>query len=379
MRSTATVCLVALALLVALSLVACAPAPLLSVPPASVAVSPDGAGRREALVRYQIGAAALLSAYLEDGAGRRFVLRQDARRPPGAYALPLDGTVAVADGSVRRRALPDGSYTLVLAARDGQGNTVERRVAVRLAGADTRPPALRSVAAQPTAISPYDPRYADEAMLSYGLDKPAEVRVALLWPDSRRTLLAPPAWREPGEHVERWSGLVGGAYLPDGTYRFEVEARDRAGNVVAEQGEIAVAGTLPPDARVVGVRFSPQRLLAGEPLRVEVAVRNVGPVPLRTYGPPPGFTYASGETFAGAAGGQFASRRNYWRVGVDWTAGPAMENAHYPYRWGLGRDLQPGEETTVVGYVRLREPYRTLRVYAALIREGASYHVERTG
>ncbi|MBI4505093.1 MAG: hypothetical protein HY691_06125, partial [Chloroflexi bacterium] len=45
----------------------------------------------------------------------------------------------------------------------------------------------------------------------------------------------------------------------------------------------------------------------------------------------------------------------------------------------LGRDLQPGEETTVVGYVRLREPYRTLRVYAALIREGASYHVERTG
>lgn len=366
------------AALLALS-AACGQAPLLAVDTTGVAVGADDAGPREALVPYQVGAHVRLSAYLEDLTGRRYVIRQDVPRPPGTYALPLDGTVAVAEGSVRRRALPDGDYTLVLTARDERGDAVERRVAVRIAGADRRPPVLRSVGAVPAVISPHDPQHEAEATLSYGIDKAAEVRVALLWPEGRRTLLAPPAWREPGEYAERWSGLIGSAYPPDGTYRFEVEARDRAGNVVAEQGQIVLSGTRPPDARVVAVRFSPSRLLVGEPLHVQVTVRNVGPVPLRTFGPPPGFTYASGETYASVAGGQFASRRNYWRVGVDWIAGPASENARYPYRWGLGRDLLPGEEATVTGSIRLREPERTLRVYAALIREGVSYHVERVG
>jgi hypothetical protein len=349
------------------------------VPADAVVIVADGSRPEGAGVRYSVGATVWLTAYLEDETGRRYVVRDEAPRPPGAYVLPLDATYVTGDAAVPRRVLPDGRYTLVLVARDERGAAVERRVPVRVTQADTVPPGLRDVAASPATISPYDPGYEGEATVSFALDEAAEVALAVRWPSAQRTILTPPAWREPGLHTLTWNGTIGNAQPPDGRYSLEVEARDRAGNVVVAQATVALIGTTPPDARITAVRFTPQRLLYGEPLRVEIAVRNVGAVTLRTQGPPPGFTYRSGETFASVEGGRFASRRNYWRVGIDWDAGPEAESERYPFRWGLGRDLAPGEETTVVGYVQLREPHRTLRVHAALIREGTTYHVARVG
>lgn len=370
----------AAALLVAV-LGACAPAPLLTeLAPGEITVAADGTQADAATIRYAIGTTARLSVYLEDAAGRRYVLRDDVLRPPGSYLLSLEATYAPRNaGLVRRRVLPAGVYTLVMVARDERGASVERRAVVRVVRADTVPPGLRDVTVSPATISPYDPQYPAEATISYALDEPAAVTLSLLWPPGQRTILASSAWREPGQHAERWDGMVGHRWLPEGVYALELAARDRAGNVVAAPATVRLTGTVPPDARITAVRVRPQQLRDGEPLRVEITVRNVGAVTLRTQGPPPGFTYASSETFASIEGGRFASRHNAWRVGIDWDRGPEAESARYPFRWGFGRDLAPGEETTVVGFVRLHEPPGVLHVHAALIREGARYHLSRVG
>lgn len=366
--------------LLAASATACGDEPLIGeLAPGEITVIADGMHQETVGVRYTITATARLTAYLEDAVGRRYLLRDEVLRPPGTYLLPLDATYTLGEsGSIRRRVLPDGSYRLVLVARD-ERRAEEQRAIVRVERADTSPPGLRDVVVSPDTLSPYDPQYEAEATVSYALDEAATVTLAALWPPGQRTVLRPPTWREPGLHAERWSGAAGSVQLPDGVYSLEVEARDRAGNVVAEQVAVRVVGASPPDARITAVRFSPQRLLYGESLCVEITVRNVGSVALRTQGPPPGFTYESSETFASVEGGRFIGRRNYWRVGIDWDADALAESARYPFRWGLGRDLGPGEETTVVGCVRLREPQRTLRVHAALIREGVGYHLHRVG
>jgi hypothetical protein len=46
--------------------------------------------------------------------------------------------------------------------------------------------------------------------------------------------------------------------------------------------------------------------------------------------------------------------------------------AVYPWRWGLGRPLQPGETRTISGYVRFRTP-GTYKLRANLVQEWIKY------
>ena len=67
-------------------------------------------------------------------------------------------------------------------------------------------------------------------------------------------------------------------------------------------------------------------------------------------------------------------------MGVDWAGGlVATEGARYPFRWGLGKDLAPGEQMTVTGYVRILEDYTQLRFYGGLLCEQVKYQGDRLG
>ncbi|MBI2861925.1 MAG: hypothetical protein HYX89_03800 [Chloroflexi bacterium] len=167
--------------------------------------------------------------------------------------------------------------------------------------------------------------------------------------------------------------------LPDGTYTLTLRAVDRVGNATEATTSVTLVGTQPPDAQITSVRFTPTQVIYGNVIKVEITVKNTGPTVLKTFGPEPGFTYTTRDTFASIAEGRYASQLNRWRVGVDWAGGLGPEGERYPYRWGLGHDLAPGEETTIVGYLRIMERYPEIWLYAGLVREGIGYHVNRVG
>ncbi|MBI3967977.1 MAG: hypothetical protein HY329_20250 [Chloroflexi bacterium] len=353
---------------------------LLRAGPATIDLSPNGDRIDDtAEIRYELERDATVSAWLEGANGTRFGLRSEIARTAGEYGLLLNGSVATGDGQVKRQVLPDGQYRWQIVATDGDGLRHEESGLVSIRGADRKPPTLTHVAALPETISPFDPDHQSDTSVTYGLDKTARVVLYLATSDGARHQLTPAIRREPGEYSERWNGQLRNRYLPDGVYGYVLEATDLSGNVVAAGGQIRVVGTARPDARIVRVRIGPEQVIRGELVRVEITVRNTGPVPLRSHGPGSEFVYGSKETFASVAGGQYVDRRGLWRVGVDWAGGGGPEGARYPYRWGFGGELAPGAEATVVGYVRVEETHPQVWFYAGLIQEKIGYYVDRVG
>ena len=51
-----------------------------------------------------------------------------------------------------------------------------------------------------------------------------------------------------------------------------------------------------------------------------------------------------------------------------------MSGATYPYRWGFGRDLDPGEEAIIHGCVRLLNDQDKLVFFAGLVQENVAIH-----
>jgi hypothetical protein len=70
----------------------------------------------------------------------------------------------------------------------------------------------------------------------------------------------------------------------------------------------------------------------------------------------------------------FAERAGYWRVGLNWSGGTDVNGASYPYRWGFGHDLQPGEEVTVRGCVKVLNEQDKLVFFAGLVQENVAIH-----
>jgi hypothetical protein len=152
-----------------------------------------------------------------------------------------------------------------------------------------------------------------------------------------------------------------------------VEARDRAGNVSVAQVPVWLVDGGLPEARITAVHIWPRQLVIGGPVHIEVGVRNVGRTVLRTQGPGPGYDYTSYESFGSIADGAFIDRAGLWRVGIDWQGVPVTTESRFPYRWGFGQDLGPGEEVRVSGTITLLHRIAKLWVYAALVQEGHGY------
>src|SRR3712207_8863403 len=84
-----------------------------------------------------------------------------------------------------------------------------------------------------------------------------------------------------------------------------------------------------------------------------------------------------------------SDRLGNWRLGVDWAGSPTASGSKYPYRWGLGRDLEPGAEVTVTGRLTMDHGPNLDRMvgpltnrfflYAGLIHEGIAFQDDRNG
>ncbi|MCS6842289.1 MAG: N-acetylmuramoyl-L-alanine amidase [Roseiflexus sp.] len=207
------------------------------------------------------------------------------------------------------------------------------------------------------------------------------------------------------ESVEGWVDL--------GVYTFEagnggaVELNDLTGEALAARRVILfdavkwVPENPQASAQIVAVRFERTTIAAGELLRVDVTVRNTGStiitgqdprVDLTAGGgmndPANAYVYEQHECFAGSPTSAFpAFPKEAGRIritlgmpgwGALYGSGCTAPTSDYPWRWGLNSELAPGQEQTIVGYVRFHTP-GTYTLRAGLIHEYVRYLAQDVG
>jgi hypothetical protein len=339
---------------------------------------------------YTLGRAARVSLSLALPNGSAVDLLADEPRPAaGSYIHAVDGTIPVSEQPGARRVLPDGVYRLNLRARDAAGRSESASFDVLIQGADTSAPAIEGLSVYPEVLTPNFDGIDDVASATYRLTKRARVFAFATDTAGQRVYVGTQELLEPGEYREVWDGTQKERPLPDGEYRFSIRATDLAGNTAVTAAPVKIESSGRPDARVLRISFTPRRLMIGDELQVEAVVRNVGTVPLRTQGPAPGYAYSSFDTFSSIDGRQHVDRVGVWRVGVDWAGSPTSSGSKYPYRWGLGRDLEPGAEATVTGRIKIEHgqnldrmvgpPTNRYFLYGGLIHEGIAFQDDKVG
>lgn len=149
---------------------------------------------------------------------------------------------------------------------------------------------------------------------------------------------------------------------------------------------------LTPAVELRAVRFDRVALAAGELLRASFVVRNISQETLRGQAPraagdpaDDGYVYDYDQCFLGDVAGTqpgFPKESGAFRVAlgvIGWdvahTSSAAGLTSDYPWRWGLNADLAPGQEQTLVGYVRVANP-GDLTLRAAVVEEWVRYHVQ---
>lgn len=336
---------------------------------------------RPALLHYSLARPAEVSVWLTDGAGQRLVLRERQPRPAGLdYQLPFDGTYATAADPPERRVVPAGEYALTIQATDERGWREEATERVAVLQADTDAPRIENLVAFPEVISPNFDAVDDVTQISFRLSKPARVSLYAVDEHGRRVYVGVrDEKRAAGEYAETWNGLVNERPLPDGRYYYTVEARDQAGNVTIRRIPVVLAAGGVPKAKITRVYIAPRQILLGASVHIEIGVKNIGDTLIRTQGPDPGFVYNSYESFGSIADGAYIDRAGFWRVGIDWTGAPTTAGARFPYRWGFGRDLAPGEEVTVTGAIQMLHRVTKVLLFAGLVQEGHRYYDDGVG
>lgn len=357
------------------------PALLSELTLSSSSISPTGRGDTPPIgISYFLGRPATISAYLESAGEERLYLRKNEYRPvAGPYELRFDGTYAPDPASMERRVLGPGEYDLLIEARDAAGREQQSRARLKVAEADTERPRIEKLTLIPEVISPNFDGVDDTTKISYRTTKAGTVSVTLSSDVGKRYILERMERQAPGEHATTWDGQVGNQLLPSGSYRLLVEAEDVAGNIAVAEKRLDLESSQVPDAHLMSVTIGPERVIFGDLLKVEMRVKNTGNTVLRSQGPDPGFVYDSQEGFTTVANGAYRDEKGFWRVGVDWASGPGASGSKYPYRWGFGKDLAPGEEATITGYIRVNHKYQRIWLYAGLIQEQVRYWDNEVG
>ncbi len=115
-------------------------------------------------------------------------------------------------------------------------------------------------------------------------------------------------------------------------------------------------------ATLADVSWSATTVYARDPLTVRLTIKNTGTAALPAGTPAPTYIYTEGETYAKKG---FPVPRGALRIAI----GPPTRPNDPPYRWGLERDLPPGETATLAVAMRARAPGR-VQLAVTLRREG---------
>ena len=203
---------------------------------------------------------------------------------------------------------------------------------------------------------------------------------------------------------------TGASWVDIGAYQFNagsggaVELYDNSGGPTND-GKVLFFDAVKwePDNSTTGVQlanvsYERTRLASGELLKVSFTVKNSGTTTLRgqsprvdlTAGgglndPSNGYTYDQGECFAGNSQGSYPSfpkEDDRFRVVLGWAGwdqrpdnGCSEPTSDYPWRWGLNSDLAPGQQQTIIGYVRFRTP-GSYTLQAGVVQEYVQYYAQ---
>jgi hypothetical protein len=356
------------------------PLPLGKVEAMTPAASPGLLDVKNRLdIRYHLNAPATISSRIVSSEGAQWVIHTDAPRPtPGDYVLQFDGTVA-GPGPNERRVLPDGDYNVVLDVQAGDQHQ-QQQVPMSVRDADTAPPAITDLSLLPDHISPNFDARADVTHMTYRLAKEARVSAFLdVASPPRRVWMGDEARVSAGEQSLSWDGVANGQPVPNGDYLLGIRALDQAGNVVEASQPLVVENAGVPDASIVSAHIGPLKIIRGDQVCLEALVHNAGQTVLRTEGPDPGYVYDSLDSYASIEDHRFAEHAGFWRVGLNWSASTDTSGGTYPYRWGFGHDLQPGDDVTVSGCVKVVNEQDKLVYFAGLVQENVAIHSAGAG
>ncbi len=355
-----------------LLLTACAETPLLTaitVNPETISPRP-GEKNRATKIGYSLSRPARVNVYLADLQGKKFVLRENQSRAAGDFEILFGG-------SVNNQTLNDGTYQVVVEARDENGLSENKLATLNIVNADTTLPELQAFTVFPQEFTPNQDGLDDRVIIRYYLTKPARVSVYLTdgkkkFPiDEKKetTRLTEDKLSEIGAHEYDYDGGIdrGAPPPPDGNYTIVAEAVDANGNLVKQEAPLVIKNGGTPRAEILGSGgdFTPTVVPLGDTLFFTVTVRNIGKVPIRTKGPEPGFVYSTSQNYSVV---QQFEEPGIWRLGVD-SEGNSI-GRQYPYRWQLGMNseltrveregktiyyLMPGQVVTVSGGIKITD------------------------
>jgi len=356
-------------------------------------ITPNGDGQADATqIDYALNRDAKISIFLQDAAGKRYYFRQDQPRAAGPYSVLFGGVID-------NRALPNGTYTWVIAASDGQ-QTQERTGTLTIADADTTPVEITSLTAFPPVFTPNRDGISDRATINVWISKDADLRVYLMGQDGTQYPATEKAGaRKPGEkggHTFDYdAGVDNGAEPPpDGAYTVYAEATDKVGQRAVATTTLTLQDGGVPRAEIVDgqVDFSicptptaqcPVRL--GNTLYFTMTVENYGTVPIRTSGPQPGACYDLDQNVNTPRPDRpegYPDESGVFRAAI----GFDTQLTNYPFRWAVGGpdDLEKktidgkdyfylpvGKRAVITGCIRITQvpPRNPLYFWAGLIHE----------
>src|SRR4051812_35210359 len=330
-------------------------------------------------IGYTLGSRADVSAKLQGPVSGMLLQEPQA---PGAHVLRFNGVVSASETlpgySVVRKVVPAGDYSIELSA-GGASQSVSFKVD-HGSTLTSDPPSLANVVIRPDTISPNSDALDDVAQVTFRTEQTSTVSVDLTDHNGTRTPVFAPQEKGPGEQSVTVNGQdLLGQTLPDGTYTVTVQLQDRSGNRSVAQRPLKIQGGGEPAVEVLKVEFSPQQVTLGSTIEVSVTVKNVGNVPLRTQGPDRGYTYTTNDSYSSVEGGKYDAQAGLWRVGVDWDGNSGGAAYRYPFRWGFGKTLMPGETVVTGGKIKLLKQERQMWFFAGVLQEGIRIVRDRLG
>ncbi len=330
-------------------------------------------------VRYTLGSATDVSAQLQGPASSTLLT---ARQDAGSHILRFSGVISATsttqpsvDYRVIRQVVPSGNYTITVSAGDKRES-----VRFKVSGSNNQPPSIGNLVVRPQSISPNSDAIDDVAQVTFRTNETTTLSLDLTSADGTVTPVLAPLLHSAGEQSVVITGQnLLGETLPDGTYTVTVSARDKTGNLIEAQRPLKIEGGGKPQIEIVKVEITPQQIILGNSIAVSITVKNTGDVPLRTQGPDKGYTYTTNDSYSSVEGNKWVDKAGLWRVGVDWDGNSGGGPYRYPFRWGFGHTLMPGETVVTGGKITILKQESTMWFYAGVLQEGVRIVLDRLG